>query len=430
MPGSRPALHALLVLAVLAGSAISAHAAAVPRAGTQGTDWLTEINSYRTASGLVTVTEQPAWTQGLANHLVYLAQTPDRHRTGVYVNDHVENPASPYYTESGAQEAASSDLVSGGTSSAVGAIDGWLVAPFHAIGMLRPQLRQVAFARDASSGAAGLDVIQGLDQSAPGSSAPVLFPGDGLNTNLKSFGGAESPDPLETCGWRGLEVGLPLVALLPQVPDAALSATLSRPDGAAETTGQGNLCVVDEKTYTSSDYTYGPNGAAILAADHAVVLIPRRSLSNGSYSVHVQQPGQTDISWSFFVYGTTSSPTGGGGPPAPSPGAGLPSGGQSLSLSLRPARGHSTLRAPAWTRGHRIRIELWVQRRTCRRHGSCRWMTTSHVRRIRTSAGHRTSVATPRLPAHGRVRVGVTMLPFTSADGWQYPAFTVRTIVY
>ena len=264
--------------------------------------WLVEINRYREAAGLTPVVDQPAWDAGLQAHLDYLASTPRQYFTGPYQSAHTENLASPYYTPAGAQEAASSDLVQGAVGrSAVQAIDGWLTAPFHAVGILRPALREVAFAQDPSTGDAALDVISGLDRTAPPDPAPVLFPGPHMVTNLSNFSG-ELPDPLETCGWTGLSVGLPIVILLPSDPDPTLSASLTGPSG-AETTANGGLCVVDDHTYRSSDPVYGPTGAAILSGDHAVFLIPRQPLggapASAPYVVRVDQPGRPSIAWSF-----------------------------------------------------------------------------------------------------------------------------------
>jgi hypothetical protein len=182
--------------------------------------------------------------------------------------------------------------------SDLGAIDAWLTAPFHAIGMLRAQLTQVAFAEDTAAGYAGLDIDSGLDFSRPAATSPILYPGRGATTTLPMASDEESPDPLETCGWQGMQVGLPLIALLTQAPAAGLTASLSGPS-AAESTADGDLCVVDENTYHTSDPVYGPTGLSILQSDHAVLLIPRAPLADGAYSVDIQQPGQPDITWAF-----------------------------------------------------------------------------------------------------------------------------------
>jgi hypothetical protein len=262
--------------------------------------WLTEINQYRAATGLAPVVENPAWAAGLAHHLTYLENTPAQYRTGAFASAHTENPASPYHTSDGATEAGYSDLALGGATTPLRAVDTWLAAPFHAIGMLRSQLSQVALAVDSAKGFAGLDVIQGIDATKPAATTPILFPGPGITSGLTTFGG-ESPDPRETCEWQNLDpVGLPLVVLLPSAPAAGASASLSGPDG-VETTAGGTLCVVDASTYHSSDPVYGSNGASILESDNAVLLIPRRPLATGIYSADLQQPGQPSVAWSFSV---------------------------------------------------------------------------------------------------------------------------------
>jgi hypothetical protein len=168
--------------------------------------------------------------------------------------------------------------------------------------MLRTQLSQVELGFDPASDLAGLDVIQGFNFSSPAATAPILFPGPGVTTDLLEFGG-EQPTPLETCGWQNLtQVGLPLIAMLPQDPAPGLTATVAVPGGRTESSATSDLCVVDDHTYASSDPTYGADGLDILQGDHAVLLIPRYALTNGPVSVTIQQPQQSDIAWSFTAY--------------------------------------------------------------------------------------------------------------------------------
>jgi hypothetical protein len=260
--------------------------------------WLAEINKYRLAGGLHPVTDEPAWSAGIAHHNTYLALTAAKYYTGQYQSLHTENPASPYYTADGALEAGRSDLFAGAYfSSPVQYIDGWLRAPFHAIGMLRPGLTKVAFA--ASSGSAGLDVIGGLQDSTP--TTPILFPGAGMTPNLTSCGG-ELPSPLESCPFPvGASPGLPLVVLLPAAPAADLAAQVTGSDGTRESTQDGTLCVVDEHTYRTSDPIYGPTGLSILQGDHAVLLISAEPYGWGRQHVLVTQSGRTNIDWSFIT---------------------------------------------------------------------------------------------------------------------------------
>ena len=282
-----------------------------------GVSWLNEVNRYRLSAGLGPVNDQPAWDAGLQAHFTYLQNTPAIFRTGPYQSAHTENPASPYFTSIGALEAASSDLAEGATGAdPVRLIDAWLTAPFHAVGLLRPGLQHVAFAYDPTSGDAGIDVINGLTGSA--TTEPILFPGPGMTTNLTSFGG-ELPDPLDTCGWNGSSAGLPLIAMLPEAPSSALKARLAGPSGSASS-DVGDLCIVDQYTYRSSDPVYGPAGLDILQGDRVVVLVPRSTLTGGTYTATIDQPGSAPVSWSFQVdpplvgpvTGIAATPDGGG----------------------------------------------------------------------------------------------------------------------
>ena len=317
---SRVCAAAASLLVVLATSPLHAGAAradvapaaeiATPTA-TASPDWLNEVNAYRTGSGLNPVTNQSSWEQGLRNHLAYLANTPASYFTGKYVNKHYENPQSPYYTPDGELEGGRSDLSFRGVGSTpVQDIDGWLTGPLHAIGMLRPNLTQVAYASDPGTGNAGLDVIGGLDNSIPARTSPVLFPGPGMTTNLTRYG-PEYPDIMETCGPGFSDSpGLPLILLLPSAPSADLAASVSGPDGSVQSTANGQLCVVDEHTFHTSDAAYGPTGLDILQGDHAVLLVTKLPYAWGRSTAGVSQTGSAPISWSFTMAPTGPVPTG------------------------------------------------------------------------------------------------------------------------
>jgi hypothetical protein len=283
-------------------------------------DWLGRVNEIRQSSQLPPVSENSSWNAGITAHLTYLELTPPGYMSGEYASAHTENPESPYYTPEGDQEGRSSDLAYG-SSSNVDAIDEWLAAPFHAIGILRPGLQQVGFARDPSSGYAGLDVINGWSGSVP--PTQVLFPGLGSTIDLTRFGG-ESPTPIETCEAQHSadysSAGLPLIALLTESPEAGLSASLTGPDGSSSS-DDDDLCVVTANNFVSSDPIYGSTAESILAGDRAVLVIPRRPLRAGTYSVDISQPGRPDIAWSFNS-SPPSEPTPGGpesGPVQPGP---------------------------------------------------------------------------------------------------------------
>jgi hypothetical protein len=275
--------------AAIAGAACTALAAAPAAQSAPAPSWLAAVNAFRTASVVGPVTEDTAWSLGIGEHLIYLARTPARDFVGPYRSLHTEDPASPYYTAAGAAAARSSDLYEG-VHAPTAAIDGWMAAPFHAIGILRAQLRHVGFAFSASSASAGLDVIRGLTGSA--SPRPILYPGPGAHSALTTYAGNEVPNPLETCHWR--TAGLPLIALLPGAPAAATTVTLVARGGIRVPT-----CLVDQYTYRTTDAIYGPTGLAILKGDHAVVVIPRHPLTGTRYTATIRQPGLPAIAWSF-----------------------------------------------------------------------------------------------------------------------------------
>jgi hypothetical protein len=288
-------LIGLAVVGILLVAAQSAFAVAE-------TDWLGRINEIRGDSGLASVSENPTWTAGILAHLNYLDQTPAEYETGAYASLHAENPASPYYTSEGAAEGGRSDLATCCSVSPVGAIDFWLTAPFHAIGILRPNLEQVAFGRDPATGAAGLDIIGGLGFGGAGQE--VLFPGNGSTIDLGSYNRGELPSPIQTCeaehpGADYSTPGLPLIAMLIGEPEPGTAATLQLPDGATVNTTGSDLCLVTAEDYVTTDTVYGPTGREILEADHAVLVIPREPLVAGSYTVSVSQPAQADLTWSF-----------------------------------------------------------------------------------------------------------------------------------
>jgi uncharacterized protein YkwD len=299
------------LIAAVAATALAGGIAAAPASASQARrgrvtaskastpGWLSEINAYRRAAGIPAVTANAAWVQGIKNHLRYMADTPPKYLTGQYASLHTENPKSPYYTKSGAREAAASDLVEGAVGyTAREFIDGWLAAPFHAIGMLRADLHQVAFASDSSTGDAGVDVLSGLTGTAP--PRLVRFPGPGITTRLLTYSGGEEPDPLQTCKWtQAHQHGLPLIALLPAEPEKHLTATLRASAGARESTAKGTICMLDEHHYHSTDKIYGPTGLDILRGDQAVILIPLHPLLKAEYHVTISQPGRADITWSF-----------------------------------------------------------------------------------------------------------------------------------
>ena len=225
---------------------------------------------------------------------VALANTPLEFRTGAYASAHTENPESPWYTTEGDAAGRSSDI--GGGSSERGAIEGWMRAPFHAVGILRPELATTGFDM-TPTGSAGLDVIRGLAPRGTREVA-VTFPGDGVHNFIDEFWG-ELPDPREPCGSNYQTItGLPLIAMLPTDPGTNVRVELVQPDGAVLTQDSSDLCVVTAHNWHSTDPTYGESGGTILSVDSVVLLIPRLPLQAGEYHVRIDSDAPP-LQWSF-----------------------------------------------------------------------------------------------------------------------------------
>lgn len=271
-----------LMLAVAAPASTTV-AEAVPQYIPVDADWLTTVNYFREMSDLPPVTEDAAMSSGAYQHSCYMLLN------GIA---HDELPSKPGYTPEGdaAGNAGNVAVSSAYGASARSHIELWMTGPFHAIGVLRPNLQRVGFGKcdnQATSpwrSGATLDVLRGLGAETP-QAAPILFPGNGSTTSLNRFI-VESPDPLSFCGWTGT-AGLPVIAMMPEGVGSNVSATITGPNGPIQT------CAISQ---------LNTSGIAqqILQGDNAVVAIPRTKLDPGTYTVTVTTQART-VTWSFTV---------------------------------------------------------------------------------------------------------------------------------
>ena len=285
--GAERALAALLgalgVVGVLAvGTPVSAET--LPPAIPPAAKWLDVVNYYRAMANLPPVGENPTWSSAAAKHACYML-----------LNDitHDEIPGHPGYTPEGDDAGAKSNVA---VSSVYGEADRrhvelWMTGPFHAIGILRHNLRSVGFGRCDNqdtprwrSGAA-LNVISGVDWNAPRPGQPILWPGNGTSTSLYRFI-TESPDPMGMCGWSGA-AGLPVIAMLPEAT-GSVSASMSGPSGALQ------ICTLHGGNVADG------TARSILQGDNAVVVMPREPLANGRHTVTITTSSRT-VTWSFIV---------------------------------------------------------------------------------------------------------------------------------
>jgi len=273
-------------------------------------DWLAALNWYRAWSGLAPATEDVGLSSGVAAHLRYLERTPDSYFSGRYASPHSENPSSPYYSSQGARSGKRSNLASSWTDR--GAIESWMAAPFHAVGLLQPGLRTTGFARGGDLTAyrwslnAGLDVFSGL---TPAPTHDVFFPGPESRISLNRFGG-EYPDPTEPCTVdSGSNRGLPIFALLSFRPTASTTARLLYPDGsvAIGTGASSPLCVLTEFNAFSTDPIFS-YALGTYRDRNMVLVLPEKPLPPGKYQVQIETAGQTRA-WSFEIIGMPSWPS-------------------------------------------------------------------------------------------------------------------------
>ena len=246
-------------------------------------DWLTTVNYYRAMAGLGSVVEDGSMSAGAFAHSCYMLYN------GI---SHDETPGLEGYTPEGdvagnSGNVAVSSLIN---TSARSHIELWMSGPFHAIGILRPNLHSTGFGKcDLPStptwhSGATLDVLRGLGND-PRPATPILFPGNGTTTNLDRFV-VESPSPMTYCGWTG-SAGLPIIAMMPEAADNA-TASLVGPDGHPI-----DVCVLSAAT---------TSGVAqqILQGDNAVVIVPRTILAQGTYAV-AASTSVRNVNWSFTV---------------------------------------------------------------------------------------------------------------------------------
>ncbi len=252
---------------------------------TAGGLWLDRFNAWRAASGLSVLTENPTWSAGDSSHALYMVKND--------LVTHYETSGTPYYSVAGDTAAQNSNIyVSSSTATTdVQAIDWWMQAPFHAMGMMDPRLSQTGFGsyREIKSGwqlGAAVDVLRG--NSFTSGAYPVYFPGDGSTEPLRSYGGGEFPDPLQACSGYAAPTGLPVFI--------EVGGNVATTAGPVHTfTGNGVAlahCVIDSSS---------PSVGSSLTSRGGVILIPRAPLQNGVKYVVALTVNGVPHTWSFTV---------------------------------------------------------------------------------------------------------------------------------
>src|SRR5438132_1201021 len=255
----------------------------VPCPGTGS--WLARLNFWRSTAGLPSVTANTVWNDGDYKHAIYMVKNQQV--------THYEISGYPYYTTAGDTAARNSNIEVNSTTSATDAhaIDWWMGAPFHAMGMMDPRLKQVGFGsyREVRSGweaAFALDVIRG--NSFTGGTYPVFWPGNGMTVPLRTYSGNEFPNPLQACPGYSGTVGLPVF-----VEVGGNVATTVGP--VHSFTGNGAPlahCIIDSNT---------PTVGSMLTSRGGVIVIPQAPLVPGVTYTVTLTVNSVPYAWSFRV---------------------------------------------------------------------------------------------------------------------------------
>lgn len=309
-----PAFSFALAAAVLLGATVLANHASYPAAAgpaggaatslptgtaTPPPGWLQRLNLHRAAAKLPLIAEvNETWNDGCVKHAIYMVKN--------YAIGHSEDPANEWYSPEGHACAKSSNVLGSSLPrSDEEAIDTWMEAPFHAVGMLDPHLEKSGFGsyREDTNMfpemSAALDVLRGWGAVPPSVSFPIMWPGDGQSTPLTEYPGNEGPDPLTSCpGYDdGDPTGLPLIL---QLGTGSVSPMVT-----AHSFMQGvdalESCVFSETDYSNPIIGQQTLGRLILGGRDAIILIPRAPLILGNeYTASITANGEI-YTWTFTV---------------------------------------------------------------------------------------------------------------------------------
>lgn len=262
-------------------------------------NWLAYVNQFRAIANLSPVTENPDFSQGAINHARFMV-----------VNDqccaHSENPANPLFSANGHVAAVNGNIFSSTWtgSEMEHAMNFWISAPFHLLGILDPALSEVGygeFTQDVGvfHYSAVLDVRSNEIDSVPVSDDifPVYFPADGSETFVVRRSLPEWPDPLATpsCANFTAPTGPPLILMVGEGDQTPVVTSYQVYENGREI----EACVFTELTYQNPDPYAQQTGRVILDTRDAIVITPRLPLNGGAtYRVELTVNNE-EYGWEF-----------------------------------------------------------------------------------------------------------------------------------
>jgi hypothetical protein len=271
-------------------------------------DWLVELNRIRTNSGLPEVGQNISLSNACADHARYLVENgPDepgafrQYTAALGPAAHTEDPSSKFYSADGAEGANGGRLSPAVFRAAdvafsqnpVADIDGLFAAPFHRLSLIAPWATVAGYGSYGTfpMRAGALDLRGGYSRKVE----LVEYPGDGALITDGSFYFPEYPSVLDSCSGYTLPVGLPITVQAGRNHVLQLkSFSLSGAGGAVE------ACGFDPFTYHSPDPGEVQHVQKQLGMFGAIVIVPRRPLADGPYTVSVTTETQTLV-WNFSV---------------------------------------------------------------------------------------------------------------------------------
>ncbi len=270
--------------------------------------WLGPLNRYRAMVGLSPVAADPRLSRGDFLHSHYLVLNYGRQLPDLQLGSqaHTEDPAKPGFTTEGLAAAGASDVDwmwdPRRIPQSSWAIKNWMQVPFHRVQIINPNLHSVGYGTYCQGGIciASLDTGSDIDplSSIPSPwPKPVEFPPDGSVMDGGAFSG-EWPDPLTSCAGYTSPAGLPITLELGQLVVPGFSDYSVR---SADANGASlAACAFDANSYVNPDPAAQATGRGVLRQFGAIVIVPRRPLSLGRYTVAITAGGQR-YSWSFAI---------------------------------------------------------------------------------------------------------------------------------
>lgn len=170
---------------------------------------LRRVNALRASFGAPPLKLVPAWSDGCARHMAYMA------RNGF---GHAEVPGRPGYSPAGRRAGATSVLFAPPAEPFATPLGAWADDPYHQVEILNPRLARTGFSLGCLSTARGLAPVT----PAGGPPRLLAWPGDGARGVPRTLDACDEvpSDPFTDVGWscRGTGAALYVYALAARCP--------------------------------------------------------------------------------------------------------------------------------------------------------------------------------------------------------------------